>query len=354
MRKFAVLALLVPFALACAEEPLPKLYPGAKAPKLEVAEWVKNGPMKLGKGIKVVEFWATWCGPCRQTIPHLTELAKKYKGKVEFAGVSIWEREKTLAEIKPKIAKFVADMGDKMDYHVAYDTEDKKMAQNWMAAAEQNGIPSSFIVDNKGVVLWIGHPANIEEPLQKAIEGKLDVKAELAEFMKKNTTQRESAKIQKDVQAALALIKEGKTAEADQALSVIASKSAQGAAIAKQIRLTQLYKPGTPESQKLVDSLIAGNAEDQTLVAQFALRQSSSETGKDIAKSIVQTLAPKAEDCIVLYYCAVAAKNVGDKALAVQAVDKALVALDKDERKSMLEGQGFRKALDGMKAELAK
>src|SRR5437868_2205978 len=80
---------------------------GDPAPKLEVKEFVKGEPVvRLEKGkTYVVEFWATWCGPCRATIPHLTELQKKYKD-ITFIGVSVWEREP--GAVKP----FVAEMGD--------------------------------------------------------------------------------------------------------------------------------------------------------------------------------------------------------------------------------------------------
>jgi thiol-disulfide isomerase/thioredoxin len=54
---------------------------GSKAPKLELKKFIKGESVKgFEKGkIYVVELWATWCGPCRTTIPHLTELQKKYK-----------------------------------------------------------------------------------------------------------------------------------------------------------------------------------------------------------------------------------------------------------------------------------
>src|SRR5690349_21602113 len=79
---------------------------GDAAPKLEVKEFVKGEPIKaLEPGsVYVVEFWATWCGPCRATIPHLTELQKKH-GDVKFIGVSVWEQDQ--AAVKP----FVKEMG---------------------------------------------------------------------------------------------------------------------------------------------------------------------------------------------------------------------------------------------------
>src|SRR6516225_7066119 len=67
---------------------------GDPAPKLEVKSFVKGEPVKefeTGK-LYVVEFWATWCGPCRTSIPHLTELQKKH-GEIVFIGVSVFERE---------------------------------------------------------------------------------------------------------------------------------------------------------------------------------------------------------------------------------------------------------------------
>jgi thiol-disulfide isomerase/thioredoxin len=69
-----------------------------------------------GKQTYVVEFWATWCGPCRVSIPHLTELQKKFKTQgVTFIGVS--------DETEDKVKPFVDKMGDKMDYTVAVDDE---------------------------------------------------------------------------------------------------------------------------------------------------------------------------------------------------------------------------------------
>ncbi len=144
---------------------------GDKAPALKVASIVKGAKVDLSKGVHVVEFWATWCGPCKQSIPHLTEMAKKYKGKVDFTGVSVWENG---ADQIGQVKKFVTEMGNNMNYNVAFDGESKYMANNWMIAAKQDGIPASFIVKD-GVVLWIGHPMDgLDETLGKVLGGKYD------------------------------------------------------------------------------------------------------------------------------------------------------------------------------------
>jgi thiol-disulfide isomerase/thioredoxin len=156
---------------------------GDPAPKLEVKEFVKgeNVP-SLEKGkVYVVEFWATWCGPCRTSIPHLTELQKKNKDAI-FIGVSVWEQDQA------KVQPFVKEMGDKMDYRVALDDvgegkgNDGKMAKNWMQAAQADGIPTAFIVDRGGMVAWIGHPMQMEKPLEQILSGKWDLAKASADY----------------------------------------------------------------------------------------------------------------------------------------------------------------------------
>ena len=96
---------------------------GDAAAPLQIAEWIKGKPVDLaaakGKQIVLVEFWATWCGPCRTSIPHLTEMQKRFKDVV-FVGVS--------DEDAQTVKKFVTKMGDKMDYTVAIDTDRKTSA----------------------------------------------------------------------------------------------------------------------------------------------------------------------------------------------------------------------------------
>jgi thiol-disulfide isomerase/thioredoxin len=143
------------------------LHVGDTAPPITVAKWVKGIPVTtLGNGkVNVVEFWATWCGPCKECIPHLTELAKKYQGKVTFTGVSISERAPA-SEYIAKVGKFVQEMGPKMDYNVAVDDKpaDGSMATNWMDAAGQYGIPTAFVIGKDQKIAWIGHPMDDSLP----------------------------------------------------------------------------------------------------------------------------------------------------------------------------------------------
>ncbi|MFH1748412.1 MAG: redoxin family protein [Planctomycetota bacterium] len=147
---------------------------GDPAPALKIKDWVKGKPVDLkvgqGKQVYVIEFWATWCGPCLTSIPHLTELQKKYGDQVTFIGVS---SEKNVKDVQ----KFVTKMGDRMDYVVAYDNQEQTY-KAYMQPFNRNGIPHAFIVDQQGRLVWEGHPMfGMEEVLEAVLKGNQDIAA---------------------------------------------------------------------------------------------------------------------------------------------------------------------------------
>ena len=155
------------------KNPVNMLTVGSPAPRLSIARWIKGAPIsEFKKGqVYVVEFWATWCLPCIAGMPHLSELARKYKKDITVLGVSILERPATTMSV---IEEFVAKQGDKMDYIVAAES-DKLMAQNWLSAFGIRGIPTAFVIDKQGRVAWIGLPANLGKVLPLVISDKWDV-----------------------------------------------------------------------------------------------------------------------------------------------------------------------------------
>ncbi len=166
MMKAGVLASFLA-ALALAVSPARATDIGDFAPALKISNWVKGDKVNLkegrGKYIYVVEFWATWCGPCRASIPHLSELQQAYKDKgVIIIGVS---SETDLS----KVNDFVKEQGSAMDYVVALD----KNRGTWNAYAGAfgvNTIPHAFIVDRKGKLAWHGSPFDgMDDQIEKLV-----------------------------------------------------------------------------------------------------------------------------------------------------------------------------------------
>jgi thiol-disulfide isomerase/thioredoxin len=178
-----------------AKRPAITLKIGDAAPKLAAGQWIQGEPVKefARDKVYVVEFWATWCGPCKVSIPHLNELHQQFKDKgVVFIGQDCWERDDALVE------PFVKKMADKMSYRVALDDKagggKGAMAETWMMAAGQTGIPSAFIVDKQGKIAWIGHPMKLEPALlEEVLAGKHDLaktaRAHEAELEQKQAAQ---------------------------------------------------------------------------------------------------------------------------------------------------------------------
>ncbi len=147
---------------------------GDPAPPILVNEMIKGAAVDLaagkGKQIFIVEFWATWCPPCRETIPHLTKLQKKFRDKgVTIIGIS----DESAEDVKP----FVRKMGRAMDYAVAVDPDHRTYATYMDAYAREN-IPTAFLVDREGRVVWVGFPLEgMDEALDKIIAGTYDLAA---------------------------------------------------------------------------------------------------------------------------------------------------------------------------------
>lgn len=125
---------------------------GKQAPEIKIAKWFntdKNYTLSSLKGkVVLLEFWAIWCPPCKQSIPHLSELYNKYSKKgLVVIGVT--------SDKESNVKKFIKQM--QIDYFIALDSGGK--TNNSYAI---RGIPSAYLVDVNGKIAWQGHPMNLE------------------------------------------------------------------------------------------------------------------------------------------------------------------------------------------------
>jgi peroxiredoxin len=159
--KFSIAIILFTFSLTLACR---SIEPGDKAPDLTADVWINgkavNPAQSDGKTTYVVEFWATWCPPCKRSIPQLKKLFEQYKDKnVVIVGVT--------SEAQETVRPFIEKMG--MKYLVAVDTN-HTFSETYMEGIP--GIPHAFIIDTNGMVVWSGHPSDgLEDSLSEVLAG---------------------------------------------------------------------------------------------------------------------------------------------------------------------------------------
>jgi len=155
----------------------PTLKVGDKAPPVRATKWLQGKEVSAfteGK-VYVMEFWATWCGPCIVMMPHMGELQAQYKDKVTFIGFSAKDQNNPLEKVQALVEK----RGPKLGYTFAF-ADDRETYDMWMKPAGQGGIPCCFVVDKEGKIAFIGHPMYLDVVLPKVVAGKwteADVKA---------------------------------------------------------------------------------------------------------------------------------------------------------------------------------
>jgi thiol-disulfide isomerase/thioredoxin len=341
----AVLALSVAvMSIAIAEN----LGPGVKAPKLEVKDWIKGEKItKFEPGkIYVVEFWATWCGPCRTSIPHLTEMAKANKD-VTFLGVSIWEDNDGT-----NISKFVTEMGDKMDYNVGYSGNKEGMAKSWMEAAGQNGIPSAFIVKD-GTVQWVGHPMEMETPLKEVKAGTFDIKAFTTKFNKAAEENRKANALGKEFSAISAVFDKGEREKAHQQMDAFVKKNTNFAASAEMVKFGWLAveDPAKWESAA-TECAKSKNEQDKQKLLSFAIRQVKAKGAMfdQGAKAMQMMLnGPNGNQMMTLQYANYYYKETGDNKTLLEITKKILAEIPNSEMKGNAQ---FRETMEKQKKDL--
>lgn len=128
---------------------------GKKAPELKVEKWLSAEPQRKGK-VVLIDFWATWCRPCRELIPELNEWQKEFKDDLVVVGVS--------DEPESKVRGFMKS--HQADYAMAVDTRGKESTKGQIGVA---GIPHVMVIDSTGVCRWQGFPQGDEDKLTTAV-----------------------------------------------------------------------------------------------------------------------------------------------------------------------------------------
>lgn len=169
MKKLTILLLALGFAACAKTDGKPKAAAArpavnAPAPAIALGEIVSGdlAPVKGWEDLKgkavVLEFWATWCAPCRENIPHMSELAEKFKDRpVVFISLT--------REPRDTVAKFLEKTPMKGNVAVS--------ATETFRAYAVKGIPHTVLVDKDGVLRGHSYPARVTpETIEALLAGK--------------------------------------------------------------------------------------------------------------------------------------------------------------------------------------
>ncbi len=203
-------------ATAAASE---RLTIGSKAPSIDIEHWLNDREpireFEAGK-VYVIEFWATWCGPCIASIPHLRELQQRHGKKMSVISVSD-EQPAVIEEFLKRRSGEETFADITKEYWLTTDP-DGSVKQDYMRAADQHGIPTAFIVGKTGEIEWIGHPMRIDDAVASVVAGEWDRQA----FARQLAAQEE---IRKQMQDVSSKVRQKKYDEAMQLLDSLVAKA---------------------------------------------------------------------------------------------------------------------------------
>jgi thiol-disulfide isomerase/thioredoxin len=336
-------AVLVAAALAPAQDKKdppkkaePTLKLGDPAPPLKATKWLQGTEVKsFEKGhVYVVEFWATWCGPCIVMMPHMSDLQQEYKGKATFVGFTAKDNRGNNEE---SVTKFVEKRGPKLKYAFAY-ADDRDTYEAWMTAAGRGGIPCCFVVDRETKVAFIGHPMYLDVVLPKVVDGTW--KTEEAAGIEA---------IDKEVNALFRTFS-GDPEAALKAISDFEAKHPKLAGIPyfNGPRIGAMFKAKkTAEARKFAEQVIekAVKSDDSGALQSVAATLSEHAAGdKELAalglRAAEANLKIAGEkDPVALYYVAEAHFASGDKARAREFAARAIAAAPTEGLKKVIEGR---------------
>ena len=262
---------------------------GSKAPELDIEHWMSDREgefkhvTKLESGkVYVIEFWATWCGPCVSAMPSISEMQEDYVDKnVQIISVSDEKLDTVEGFLKRKVSGGDGTFAELTSNYCLTVDPDGSVTEDYFRAAGRSGIPCAFIVGKTGLVEWIGHPMEMQTPLKKIVGDEWDLEAYKKEYQKEKELKAKQRKAQAKLQVKLQslgqelqeLMGDGKPKEAiallDKALADDDFEVAHDQLGAMRSHIL-IMEVGGSEAVKALDKLAEENSENPMLLNRVA------------------------------------------------------------------------------------
>lgn len=314
-------------------EPEKKLGIGDVAPPLTVTKWLNGPETKIEKGnVYILEFWATWCGPCIASMPHLAEIREEYKDKgLKVIAVTSKDPNNSQEDVE----KFVAKKGAKFGFTYAY-CDSRETDKAYMQAAGQDGIPCSFVVGKDGKIAFIGHPMELDDVLPKVIDGTWRGQADVDAIQENAKKLGEIfAKAETDIDTALKQLAEYEKANPHKAKQEMFQVS-KVAMLMQGKKIEDAKVLSEPLLKKLIEkknASLLGNLRNIWAAKELNPDKKHIEIATQAADAV---LTIEGDTPVALYGAAETYSNAGDKTKAIALLEKAIAAAENDRQKEFL------------------
>jgi thiol-disulfide isomerase/thioredoxin len=309
---------------------------------------------KLKGKLVLLDFWATWCGPCVREAPHMIQVNTKYGPKgLQIIGVSL---DRSAADLDRGVKQLNLTWPQHLD-------QGGKLSGQFGV----NGIPAVFLISPQGEVLWNGHPAQMDGPIEKAFKSdppqlvdekalaqakellkEIEAKAkggETAGAMKLLArVQEDQVKADADTASRIAEVRKSLEADAEKMLGEVDPLIAKGDYVKAINRLKDLSKAlaGTPAGatarKKLNELLAKPEVRDQ---AEAADKASRSEEALELAQGLAKQ---KKDDQAYFKFKAITRDFPNTEAAATAAAQVKRYESDKEFVKRVIEKESATRA----------
>ncbi len=254
----------------------PKFWLGDDVPALAGAQWLQGTETKFEKGkVYVVEFWATWCRPCIQSMPHLAQLQEEY-GKKGLQIVAVTTADEDGNDLAA-VTEFLKKNGAKFPFPFAFCAKDD-VNTAWRENSGTESLPSSFVVDAAGKLAFIGHPGDLDDVLPRIFAGQWKGQASIDEIEKEKAELDDLLNLVQDAAGRAEKANAGKGAEA--ITKAVGDAAAEAAA--EVLRVLPNYEKKWPhkarqpvfEAVKLAVTLQARQFDDAAKLTEDLLKKS--------------------------------------------------------------------------------
>lgn len=128
--------------------------------------------------VALVNFWGTWCPPCRYELPHIVQLRRDFAARPDFRLLAVscsGIEGESLEQLRDETRQFLAEKNLDLPTYADPDGATRQAVGMALGELDIPGYPTTVLLDREGILqaIWVGYESGVEEDMRRAIEGEL-------------------------------------------------------------------------------------------------------------------------------------------------------------------------------------